>query len=210
MKTAIICNGNVTDYDYCLNIIKSADYIICADGGTRHAYKMGLHPDLILGDFDSSDNEYLEHYKNLGIKMERYPKDKDKTDSHLCILKALDFSYEIILIGATGSRLDHTMANISLLKLGLDKGVDIYIADSQNEIYLINKSITIKGKPGELFSLLPISQSVEGICVYGAKYELNEAVMEIGDPYGTSNLFKKENVNIKIRSGYLLVIKSKD
>ncbi|MDD4834573.1 MAG: thiamine diphosphokinase [Lutispora sp.] len=210
MKTAIICNGNVTDYDYCLNIIKSADYIICADGGTRHAYKMALHPDLILGDFDSSDNEYLEHYKNLGIKMERYPKDKDKTDSHLCILKALDFSHEIILIGATGSRLDHTMANISLLKLGLDKGVDIYIADSQNEIYLINKSITIKGKPGELFSLLPISQSVEGICVYGAKYELNEAVMEIGDPYGTSNLFKKENVNIKIRSGYLLVIKSKD
>jgi len=171
---------------------------------------MALHPDLILGDFDSSDNEYLEHYKNLGIKMERYPKDKDKTDSHLCILKALDFSHEIILIGATGSRLDHTMANISLLKLGLDKGVDIYIADSQNEIYLINKSITIKGKPGELFSLLPISQSVEGICVYGAKYELNEAVMEIGDPYGTSNLFKKENVNIKIRSGYLLVIKSKD
>lgn len=210
MKTAIICNGNITDYDYCLNIIKSVDYIICADGGTRHAYKMGLHPDLILGDFDSSDNEYLEHYKNLGIKMERYPKDKDKTDSHLCILKALDFSHEIILIGATGSRLDHTMANISLLKLGLDKGVDIYIADSQNEIYLINKSITIKGKPGEIFSLLPISQSVEGICVYGAKYELNEAVMEIGDPYGTSNLFKQENVNIKIRSGYLLVIKSKD
>ena len=198
MKTVIICNGHITDYDYCLDIIQNADYIICADGGTRHAYKMGLHPDLILGDFDSSDSTYLEHYKKLGIKMEKYPEDKDKTDSHICILKALDFSQEIILLGATGSRLDHTMANISLLKLGLDKGISMYIADSQNEIYLINSRITIKGKPGEIFSLLPFSQRVEGICVYGAKYELNEAVMETGDPYGTSNLFKQEDVSIKI------------
>ena len=59
MKTAIICNGQVTDYEYSMDIIKDADYIICADGGTRHAYKMGICPDLIIGDFDSTNGFYL-------------------------------------------------------------------------------------------------------------------------------------------------------
>jgi len=45
MKTAIICNGNITDYEYVIEIIKKTDYVICADGGTRHAFKMGIIPD---------------------------------------------------------------------------------------------------------------------------------------------------------------------
>lgn len=210
MKTIIICNGDITDYEYCKNIISSADYIICADGGTKHAYKMGIKPDLIIGDFDSSNKVYIEYYKTLGIKCEKYPIEKDKSDSHICILKALEFSDEIVLMGATGSRLDHTLANISLLKLGVDKGVKIYIADKQNKIYLINKNITIRGKPGEYFSVIPLTQRVEGISISGAKYDLNDAVMEIGNPYGTSNEFREENVEIKIKNGYLLVIISKD
>ena len=113
-------------------------------------------------------------------------------------------------MGATGSRLDHTLANISLLKLGVDKGIKIYIADKQNEIYLIDKNITISGKPGEFFSVIPLTQRVEGISISGAKYDLEDAVMEIGNPYGTSNEFREENVKIKIKKGYLLVIISKD
>lgn len=210
MRTVIICNGEISDYEYCLDIIKDADYIICADGGTRHAYSMNVNPDLIIGDFDSSNRTYLEYYKSLGISMETHPKDKDKTDSHICILKALDFSDEIILIGATGSRLDHSMANVSLLKLALDMGKKMYIADRKNEIYLINDNLAISGKPGGFFSLLPLSERVDGICVRGAKYDLEEATMYIGDPYGTSNQFKQENVEIRIKSGYLLVIKSED
>jgi len=210
MKTIIICNGDITDYEYCRSIISSADYIICADGGTKHAYKMGIKPDLIIGDFDSSNKEYIEYYKKLGIKFEKHPIEKDMSDSHICILKALEFSDEIVLLGATGSRLDHTLANISLLKLGVEKGVKVYIADKQNEIYLIDNSITIRGKQGEFFSVIPLTQRVEGITINGAKYGLENAVMEIGDPYGISNEFEEENVEIKIESGYLLVIKSKD
>ncbi|MGI5998257.1 MAG: thiamine diphosphokinase [Lutispora sp.] len=210
MKTIIICNGEITDYEYCSRIISSADYIICADGGTKHAYKMGVNPDLIIGDFDSSNKVYLEYYKKLGIKFEKHPIEKDKSDSHICVLKALDFSDEIVLFGATGSRLDHTLANISLLKLGVDRGIKIYIADKQNEIFLIDKNITISGKPGDFFSVIPLTQRVEGIFISGAKYDLEDAVMEIGDPYGTSNEFKEENVDIRIRNGYLLVIKSQD
>ncbi|SHJ04529.1 thiamine diphosphokinase [Lutispora thermophila] len=210
MKTVIICNGEITDYSYSTKVIQSADYVICADGGTRHTYAMGIDPDIIIGDFDSSSSEYLEYYKNKGIKVEKHPIEKDKTDSHICILKALDFSDEIVILGATGNRLDHTLANISLLKIGIDRGVKMYIADKQNEIFLIDREITISGKPGEYFSVIPFTPRVEGICINGAKYELNDAVMEFGDPYGTSNEFKEKKVHISIKSGYLLVIKSRD
>ncbi|HHY77379.1 MAG TPA: thiamine diphosphokinase [Clostridiales bacterium] len=210
MKTAIICNGNITDYEYVIEIIKKTDYVICADGGTRHAFKMGIIPDLIIGDFDSSDNEYTEYFENKGVKVEKYPIEKDKTDSHICVLKAMDFSKEIVLIGATGSRVDHSLANISLLKLGIDRGIKIYIADKQNEIYLINDEISIKGHLGEFFSLFSLSEKVEGISISGAKYTLENQTIQMGDTLGISNEFKDDIVKIKIKKGYLLVIKSQD
>ncbi|NLM43304.1 MAG: thiamine diphosphokinase [Clostridiales bacterium] len=210
MKTVIICNGDLTDYEYGIQIIKKADYVICADGGTRHAYKMSIIPDLIIGDFDSSNNDYTEYYKRKGVKIERHPIEKDKTDSHICVLRAMNFSKEIVLLGATGSRVDHTLANISLLKLGVDNNINIYIADKQNEIYLINNEISIKGHLGDYFSLFPLSERVEGISISGAKYDLENETIEIGDTLGISNEFKDDKVEIKIKKGYLLVIKSQD
>jgi len=210
MKTAIICNGNITDYEYGIEIIKKTDYVICADGGTRHAYKMGVIPDMIIGDFDSSDNEYTQYFLKKGVKVEKHPIEKDKTDSHICVLKAMELSKEIVLLGATGSRIDHSLANISLLKLGIEKGVKIYIADKKNEVYLVNNEISIKGRSGEFFSLFPLSEKVEGISICGAKYTLENAAIEMGDTLGISNEFKDDVVKIKIKKGYLLVIKSQD
>lgn len=210
MKTFIISNGGVTDYEYCKNLIKKGDFIICADGGTKHAYNMGLMPDLIMGDLDSSSDFYIEYYKNQGIEIIKYPKDKDKTDTHICILHALEFSSEIILIGALGNRLDHTLANISLLKLGFEKNIPIHIEDYQNQVFLTDKTINIIGNPNDVFSLLPLSEKVEGLYVKGAKYELKNVEMSLGNPYGISNVFKEKQVFISIEKGFLLIIKSKD
>ena len=129
MNTFIICNGDITDYKYCKNLINKDDFIICADGGTRHAYNMKIMPNLIIGDLDSSQIFYIEYFRNLGVEIIKYPVDKDKTDTHICVLHALEFSNSIILIGALGSRLDHSLANISLLKLGLKKNIPISIKD---------------------------------------------------------------------------------
>ena len=65
MRTFIISNGEVTDYNYILKLIKDDDYIICADGGTRHAYKMKIKVDLIIGDLDSSQDFYINYYEIL-------------------------------------------------------------------------------------------------------------------------------------------------
>lgn len=210
MKTIIIGSGEINDYGFCLELLKSADRVICADGGTRHAVNMKLTPDVIIGDMDSSGVQYVEYFRKKGVEVIEYPTDKDKTDVHICIEFAMPFSSEIILLGATGSRIDHMLGNISLLKLGLEKGVRISIADNKNRIYMIKDAITLYGKRYDIFSLLPFTEKVEGICTVGAHYELRDAVMEQGNPYGVSNYFEQETVKISIKTGYLLVIKSKD
>lgn len=210
MRTVIISSGEIYDYNFCHNIVQSADRIICADGGTRHAVNMKLTPDVIIGDMDSSAAQYIEYFRKKGAEVMQYPKDKDKTDTHICVEFALQFSTEIILLGATGSRIDHMIANISLLKLGIERNVPISMVDNKNHIRMIDDSISLEGNKGDIFSLIPYTEKVEGISTRGAHYELKDAVMELGNPYGVSNLFEEETVEISIKKGYLLVIKSED
>ncbi len=210
MKTIIICSGLIKDYTFFNAIIETSDYIICADGGSRHAFEMKIKPDLIIGDLDSISKKYIDYYNSIDVKIIKFPSDKDKTDTQICIEYALHFSNEIILIGATGNRIDHMLANISLLKMGIDKGKIIRMIDENNEIYLMDSELTILGEKGEIISLLPISERVEGVTIVGSRYELKKALMEIGNPYGVSNYFIGNEINITIEKGYLLVIKSRD
>ncbi|MEA4847744.1 MAG: thiamine diphosphokinase, partial [Clostridiaceae bacterium] len=168
MKTVIISSGEISDYDFCIDIVKSADRIICADGGTRHAINMKLVPDVIIGDMDSSSAQYIEYFRKKGVEIIQYPREKDKTDTHICVDYAMEFSTEIILLGATGSRIDHMMANISLLKLGLERDIPISIIDSKNHIRLIKDSIIQEGKAGDLFTLIPYTGKADGVSTRGA------------------------------------------
>lgn len=210
MKTVIICNGEINDYSCCFDIVKSADRIICADGGTRHASNMMVTPHIIIGDMDSSAANYIEDFRKKGAEIVRYPINKDKTDTQICVEFALTFSTEIILLGATGSRIDHMLANISLLKLGAERGIPISIIDNKNHIRLIKDSVILEGRKGDLFSLIPFAAKVRGVTTKGAHYELHNAEIELGSSYGVSNYFEKEEVEISIKEGYLLVIKSED
>ena len=210
MKTVIISGGEIKDYEFCSSIVRSADKVICADSGTRHAMNMKLTPDVIIGDMDSSSVQFIDFFSKKGVEVIQYPKEKDKTDTHICVEYALDFSTEIILLGATGNRIDHMLANISLLMLGIRRNIPISIIDNKNYIRMIEDSITLKGNKGEFFSLIPYTEKVEGLSTRGAHYELEDAVMELGNPYGVSNYFEEETVSITIKKGFLLVIKSED
>lgn len=207
---AVIISGGSCDYASAKGIVDGAEYVICADGGMRHAYHLGILPDIIIGDMDSSASEYIGFFREKGVKLETYPADKDKTDTQLCMEYALAFSRDIVMLGATGSRFDHSLANVSLLRLGLDLGARVSIVDGHNEIYMTKDHLVLYGKKGEYVSLIPASERVEGIGITGARYELSGAVMELGNPYGVSNCFEKERIEITVSKGYLLVIKSKD
>lgn len=211
MKTCIISNGEFNDCDYIKKLINDCDYVICADGGTNIAYKLGIVPNLIVGDLDSANKEIIDHYKKTGVRIEKYPTEKDETDTQLATLKAVELgSDEIVYIAAIGSRFDHSIANLSLLLYLLKRHVKGMIVNKKNEIYLIDRSLELEGEIGDTVSLIPYSADVKGIYTHGLYYSLSGENMSLEMPYGISNVFVDNKIKIEIDSGLLLVIKSKD
>lgn len=211
MKSCVISNGTIYDISYIKKEIIDCDLIICADGGTNNAYKMNITPNLIIGDLDSVNKDILCYYKEKGVNIERYPTIKDMTDTQIATKKALELgASEIVFIAVIGSRFDHTYANLSLLLFLLKRNIKGVIINEKNEIYLINDSIELTGKIGDILSLIPYSSNVNGIYTEGLQYALSGNNMSLELPYGVSNVFIKNTVRIKIQSGLLLVIKSRD
>ncbi len=211
MKAWIISNGSITDYNFYKNLFSPSDLIICADGGAMHAEKMGIIPHILIGDMDSIEQCNLNAMQSKHTKRLQYPAGKDQTDTQLAVEYAIGKGCkEIVLIGSLGSRFDHSFANISLLKLILDHGINGMILNEHNEIYLINHRIRIKGKAGDILSLLPVSECVDGITTTGLQYALQDAQMTFGLPYGVSNVFTRTEAEISIKQGSLLVIKARD
>ncbi len=211
MQAVIICGGSVTDYDRCRKILSQDAFIICADDGARHLRKINILPDLLLGDFDSIGAEDLAYYGEKGIEIIKYPVEKDKTDSEIAVDYALERGFKnLVILGATGSRLDHTLSNIFLLKKILDSGGTGCIINENNEIYLISDSIRLKKEERCNVTLLAITKKVTGVTTKGLYYQLQDAEIYMGSSFGVSNVFTDEYAEVSIKSGLLLVIKSRD
>jgi len=110
----------------------------------------------------------------------------------------------------TGTRLDHTLANIFLLKQISLKNIPARIINKTNEIHVVTSSITINGQPGDYLSLIPLSPKVIGITLEGLTYPLNDATLEMGSSLGVSNSFKESVAKVTIKKGVLIVTQSKD
>ena len=208
-RVIIFSNGRIGDVNFYRKIIKKNDLIICADGGLKFAKKLGLKPDALIGDFDSLKEKEILEAERRGARILKFTPEKDKTDTQLALEYAISSgAKEIIMLGSLGGRIDHLLANLHLLKLGTEKGVEIRVVDENNEIRLIDSAITFKTKRGETLSLLPFSDKVTGIYTEGLKYSLENGTMVSGNPYGVSNVAVSSKVRIKIRSGLLLVIRN--
>ncbi len=208
MTAAVISHGSLEDLEFHRKVLQTCDLVICADGGAYHADRMGIEPQVIVGDFDSCDESFLQRFKNAEII--KYPSNKDKTDTELAVDYAAGKGHShIILLGSTGSRLDHTLANIGLLKAMLDRGIWGEIINHKNRIFLIKDSIEVEGK-GNFISLLPCSGDVTGITLRGFKYPLKDFTLRCGDSRCISNELLEEKGYIKISSGLLLVIIARD
>ncbi len=182
--------------------------IICADSGAGHLYSIGIIPHVIIGDMDSLTAEMLEYFKERGCKIIRYPEAKDETDTQLALEYAFGMAPdEIYLFGAIGTRIDHTLANISLLVYGAKKGMNVRFIDEWCEASIVSRELVIDGEPGQTVSLLPFSDVVKGITLDGFEYPLKDGVMEVGRPYGISNRLTSKRGVISVSTGYLLVIR---
>lgn len=211
MKIAVLTNGFIKDYLFYQGKIKEYDFIICADGGLRHAFNMDITPNIVIGDFDSTPTDIMEHYCSLDCEFIQYSTIKDETDTEIALNYALAKKpCSIDILAGFGNRFDHSLANVHLLKKGLEHNIGITIITENNEVSLIDQSIKIKGEIGQGVSLLPLSESVEGIYTKGLAYQVEHETFIIGKPYGVSNYMTNTIAEVTIKKGLLLIIKYRD
>jgi len=211
MRAVLVCNGAINNYDAIKKHFDISDYIISVDGGARHLKKMGIVPQLLIGDFDSANSEDLKYFMDQGIEAFKFPIEKDMTDSELAIEKAIEMGAdELVFVGALGSRVDHSIANILLLKKLMDIGVKASIVNENNQVYMFNTTFSLQKQDGYKLSLIPISDKVTGVSTKGLKYKLNDATMVLGTSWGVSNEFEEETATVTIGEGILLVCVSRD
>jgi thiamine pyrophosphokinase len=192
-------------------LLKTADLIIAADSGASHLKKSGYLPHVIIGDLDSIDPDTLAFFQRKKVPFQTHPSRKNRTDSELCIDYArTKGASRITLLDATGTRLDHTLANILLLLPLADAGICARIMDEKNEIQVVKDRVDLTGAPGDLVSLIPLTPTVRGVTLKGLSYPLENHTLVMGTTLGISNSFSASTAQIFIRSGTLLAVRSRD
>ncbi len=159
MKYLIIANGMAIDEDRLSELVKKADIVVCADGGARHLQQINIVPDILIGDMDSVEDNQIEylttnHIRTLNgndsdqtkckVTLIKYPEKKDYSDTELAVIWAIEHGATYItLTGVTGTRMDHTLSNIFLLRTITQRGIKCKIVDSNNEIFLLSHDTQI-------------------------------------------------------------------
>lgn len=214
MNTLIISGGNV-DTEFLNKTINNFSYdnIIAVDKGLESLYLLKLLPNHIVGDFDSVNKNIINFYNDKGIPIHQYNPEKDYTDTDIAIKLAISLnSTNITIIGATGTRLDHTLANIHILCGCLEKQIPCEIIDPHNKIYLIDSKINLEKSNiyGKYISLIPLTSTVNGVTLNGFKYPLKDYTLKIGESLGISNEISDDVATIELKEGILIIIESKD
>nr|WP_225877736.1 thiamine diphosphokinase [Alkalibacter mobilis] len=209
----MIANGPVDDTEFYKKLAfkEEFDIIICADGGGNNARKIGIVPDLVIGDLDSISSNTKQEFIAQGVRFEKHPIEKDETDTELALQRLVDSGCdEIVMIGCTGGRFDHTMANVFLLIELAKKNIHSKIVDEQNEIQIAIKSTKIFERKGSTISLIPISDTVAGITLKGFKYPLKNENLYVGLSRGISNIVVDNRSEIVFEKGILMLVYSED
>lgn len=183
----------------------AADFVIACDHGWEYAEKLGLAPDLVVGDFDSSDPPP----ERTGVI--KLPVDKDDTDTMYAARYACREGYKrVVICCAFGGRLDHTLANIQTGAYLTSKGVDTMLTGADTMAVILSGGRTvIRERKGWSLSVLALSDRCSGVTVKGTKYECEDIEMINTFPLGTSNMWAGEEARISVDSGILMILMSR-
>lgn len=219
MKDTIIVSGGNIHKDFALDFLKKNKTentcLIAADRGVEFFMGTDLEPDVAVGDFDSLSAEgakYMETLKHTEIR--RLKPEKDDSDTQSAANYAIEQGTErIMILGATGNRIDHLMANFGLLVLGKIKQVQIVLVDAYNYMSLIESGMILKKEEqfGKYVSFFPIEGEVTGLTLKGFKYPLNSYTLKVEDSGLTvSNEISDPEAEVTFETGKLLMIMSRD
>jgi len=201
-KTALLlANGKSPTKSLFLNCRRRSEFFICADGGANYAAKLGERPDLIIGDLDSIKALTVKKFRSVTT---RRIADQNSTDLEKALSWLMRRNYtDVIVLGATGGRVDHLAGNLSALGK-FSKRARITFVDESGEMRAVGSEMVLEAPPGTTISLIPLSRC-EGIVTQGLKWELQNGTLELGFREGTSNIVKSSPVTIRVRRGTLLL-----
>ena len=219
MIDAVIVSGGNIQKDFALDFLKKyttdQTCLIAADKGVEFFMDAGLRPNVAVGDFDSLSDRGMEYLAGLaGTETVRLKPEKDDSDTQ----HALNFAIsrgaaEIAVLGATGSRIDHLLANIELLLLGMKKGAKVILADRNNWAALVKSGTVLKKAEqfGSFVSFFPLGGSVQGLTLTGFKYPLLKHHLKPED-WGltVSNEIVEDCAGVEFESGTLLMLMTRD
>lgn len=199
MSTAIVVNGEIRNPELIKSLLQGYTHIIAADGGANHCLKLGIRPNLIVGDLDSITPETLKAFAYVPTK--QFPYEKDYTDLELAI-QEVNAMERIALFCATGDRVDHSLTNLYILTRYPQR---IFMESEVETISAFNRSLTVQTFPGQGLSILPIGAPAIGVTTKGLKWEMKKATLD-HQFLSISNVCLGNQVEIDLDSGMLLLV----
>lgn len=198
----VVLGGFIGNYEEIKEKISRDSYFIYCDRGLIHEKGLGRKPDLAVGDFDSCP--IPENTEVITL-----PREKDDTDGRYGVKEAIKRGYkEIIILGAIGGRIDHTLGNIYLLDYIYSNGLSGIIIGDSSSIEIVGKEKKYIEKCYPVFSLIAAFGKAEGVEIRGAKYNLVNGTIEPNFQYGISNEVDKSVAEVWVEKGKLLLIKN--
>lgn len=218
-QKVLLITGGTLELSFIKKYLKehTFDVIYAIDAGIRACMQLQISPTYIVGDFDSISSKELEEFLSTHkeVRKEQLCPQKDDTDTQHAMQMAVNhMAEEIVILGGMGTRIDHMLANISLLYMALEQGIPAYLIDSHNKIQLIQKAAKYQKKEmfGDYISFLPYTQEVKKVTLTGFQYPLQDYDFHKLDSYGlgVSNEVVSDVAEVQIEEGILICIESRD
>jgi len=192
--------------------------VVAADGGARHAAPLGLAIDRWVGDGDSLGEAGIAELEAAGVPIERARPDKDESDTELAVVaaRAMGATHLTVLGALGGPRVDHAVANLTLLSMPELDGLGMTLVAANARVRMLRAPgpgaaavrLDLAGRVGDIVSLLPIGDDAEGVTTYGLRYPLGDEPLLAGRTRGLSNLRERSDATVELRRGRLLVIET--
>ncbi len=206
MKAYIFTGGEIF-HQYIEEKPEGDDLVIAADAGYKNAKLMGAHINILIGDFDS-----LGDVPGDVDEVFKLPAEKDVTDTQIAVDMAVERGAdEIVIVGSTSGRLDHTLSTLAILEKYWEKRLPIYIVNGQNRVrYIRDSGFIVVRSQYKYFSVIAADEKVKGVSIEGGKYPLVKKTLMRNHQFAVSNEITKNCALITVKKGGVYIIESKD
>ena len=207
MKCVIVSGGEPPRKSDLVKHIKDAALVIAVDGAADIFDRWGLKPHFIVGDMDTADSKSVSRLIGNGAAAVKLPKEKNETDTEAAVTHALNVgASDIVMLGATGRRFDHTMGNVAMLVRAACAGAVCRIIDKHNEMWAATGEHDVFGRIGQTVSILPLTGDLT-VTATNLLYPLEKLRLGVDASRGISNIFVKSPAHLSISGGYALIVK---